>query len=57
MSKGRVLTVLLAMMLFSLTASAQMVKASFGVTGGGIATLMMGTEPPTSIAHGRRPQV
>lgn len=48
MSKGRVLTVLLAMMLFSFTASAQMVKASFGVTGGGIATLMMGTEPPTS---------
>lgn len=36
------------MMLFSLSASAQMVKASFGVTGGGIATLTMGTEPPTS---------
>lgn len=48
MSKRRVLTVLLAMMLFSLSASAQMVKASFGVTGGGIATLTMGTEPPTS---------
>ena len=48
MKTYRVLTVLLVMMLFSLTASAQMVKASFGVTGGGIATLMMGTEPPTS---------
>lgn len=48
MSKRRVLTVLLAMMLFSLSASAQMVKASFGVTGGGIATLMSGTEPATS---------
>ena len=44
----RVLTVLLAMMLFSLSASAQMVKASFGVTGGGIATMMSGTEPATS---------
>ena len=48
MSKRRVLTVLLALMLFSLSASAQMVKASFGVTGGGIATLMSGTEPATS---------
>lgn len=48
MNKFRVLTVLFAMMFFSLSASAQMVKASFGVTGGGIATLMTGTEPPTS---------
>ena len=45
MSKRRVLVVLLAMMLFSLSASAQMVKASFGVTGGGIATMMSGTVP------------
>lgn len=37
------------MMLFSLGASAQMVKASFGVTGGGIATLM-NTEPKPSSA-------
>ena len=48
MSKRRVLVVLLAMMLFSLSASAQMVKASFGVTGGGIATMMSATEPATS---------
>lgn len=44
----RVLVVLFAMMLLSFSASAQMVKASFGVTGGGIATLTTGTEPPTS---------
>ena len=44
----RVLSVIILMMLLSFTASAQMVKASFGVTGGGIATLMSGTEPATS---------
>lgn len=49
MNIRRVLTVLLAMMLFTYGASAQMVKASFGVTGGGIATLMTGTEPATSV--------
>lgn len=38
------------MMLFSVGASAQMVKASFGVTGGGVATLMH-TEPATSATY------
>lgn len=47
MNGKRVLLVLLSMMLFSIGASAQMVKASFGVTGGGIAT-QMHTEPATS---------
>ena len=47
MNGKRVLLVLLSMMLFSVGASAQMVKASFGVTGGGIAT-QMHTEPATS---------
>lgn len=44
MNLKRVLTVLLAMMLSAFAASAQMVKASFGVTGGGIGT-MMATDP------------
>lgn len=44
MNLKRVLTVLLAMMLSAYAASAQMVKASFGVTGGGIGT-MMATDP------------
>lgn len=44
MNLNRVLTVLLAMMLSAYAASAQMVKASFGVTGGGIGT-MMATDP------------
>jgi hypothetical protein len=48
MNLRRVLAVLLAMMLSAYAASAQMVKASFGVTGGGIATMMSGTEPATS---------
>lgn len=47
MNGKKVLSVLLSMMLFSLAASAQMVKASFGVTGGGIAT-QMNTDPATS---------
>lgn len=47
MNGRRVLLVLLAMMLTSFAASAQAVKASFGVTGGGVAT-MMSTEPATS---------
>ena len=48
MKVTKVLTVLLAMMLFSFGASAQMVKASFGVTGGGIATMTFGTDPAPS---------
>lgn len=44
MNLKRVLTVLLAMMLSAYAVSAQMVKASFGVTGGGIGT-MMATDP------------
>ena len=48
MNGRRVLLVLLAMMLFSFAASAQAVKASFGVTGGGVATLMSDTQPATS---------
>ena len=48
MNGRRVLLVLLAMMLFSFAASAQAVKASFGVTGGGVATMMTGTEPATT---------
>lgn len=47
MNGKKVLLVLLSMMLFSVGASAQMIKASFGVNGGGIATLMH-TEPATS---------
>lgn len=42
MNGRRVLMVLLAMMLFSFGASAQKVKVSFGVTGGGIATMLSG---------------
>ena len=47
MNGKRVLSVLLSMMLFSLGVSAQTVKASFGVTGGGVAT-QMNTDPATS---------
>lgn len=47
MNVRRVLCVLLSMMLFTIGASAQAVKASFGVTGGGAAT-MMSTEPATT---------
>lgn len=46
MNKGRALLLVLSMMLLTFNASAQMVKASFGVTGGGIST-MMHTQPPT----------
>ena len=48
MNGRRVLLVLIAMMLLPLAASAQAVKASFGVTGGGVATLMSETQPATS---------
>jgi hypothetical protein len=44
MNLRRVLAVLLAMMLSAFAASAQMVKASFGVTGGGMGT-MLATDP------------
>ena len=44
MNLRRVLAVLLAMMLSAYAASAQMVKASFGVTGGGMGT-MLATDP------------
>ena len=47
MNGRRVLIVLLSMMLFSIGASAQMVKASFGVIGGGIGT-QMNTVPATT---------
>ena len=47
MNLRRVLAVLLVMMLSAYVASAQMVKASFGVTGGGIGT-MMATDPAPS---------
>lgn len=47
MNKRRYLLLSVAMFLFAFNASAQMVKASFGVTGGGIGT-MMHTEPATS---------
>lgn len=45
MNEKRVLAVLLTMMLFSFGASAQKVKASIGVTGGGIATMLTGDIP------------
>lgn len=48
MNLRRVLVILLSLVLFSHAASAQMVKATFGVTGGGIATMMRGTQPATS---------
>lgn len=48
MNLKRVLTVLLAMMLSAYAVSAQMVKASFGVTGGGIGTLMATDPAPVS---------
>ena len=48
MNGRRVLLVLLAMMLSSFVASAQSVKASFGVTGGGVATMMVNTDPATT---------
>ena len=44
MNFRRVLSVLLAMMLSAYAVSAQMVKASFGVTGGGMGT-MLATDP------------
>ena len=48
MNGRKVLLVLFAMVLFSFGASAQAVKASFGVTGGCIGTMMSGTQPATS---------
>ena len=45
MNIKRVLLVLIAMTLFSFAASAQMLKTSVGVTGGGIATMLMGDIP------------
>ena len=48
MNLRRVLAVLLAMMLSAYAASAQMVKASFGVTGGGMGTMLATDPAPTS---------
>lgn len=48
MNGKRVLMVLLAVMLFSFGASAQKVKVSLGVTGGGIATMLSGDIPYTT---------
>ena len=44
--KGRSgILVILAMMIFSVTTSAQAVKASIGVTGGGVGTVVFSEEP------------